>query len=266
MLTFPVCHSSGGGVDVLDSVISSVCCDLDATISASYGGSGQTWANLIASPADGAAQTDYDFFLGADGDSSTDDPAFNVDTFDLDGTDVFVGKITNTPTLAGLSRTDGTNVWWIATVTHIAALLSADFFFEVRNGTTFGNQILIRTKDNTGTLRVAQRGSATVNVDFAGVLTADTDHLIIVSADVPNNNIRLWVNTTTKTTASPAFNTSTADATFAASLAGRNPSGNHLPNGSKYKHFSCGNAFIDDADAALIFAHLEARHGKDYTP
>lgn len=47
--------------------------DLDATIASSYS-SGQTWKNIIAAPADGAAKNAYDFNLGANATVTTDDP------------------------------------------------------------------------------------------------------------------------------------------------------------------------------------------------
>jgi hypothetical protein len=67
-------ESVGGGgarsYNALGSLVSSCVFDLDATIAASYSGSGQTWSNLETTPADSEAQTAYDFYLGADSSSS----------------------------------------------------------------------------------------------------------------------------------------------------------------------------------------------------
>lgn len=42
----------------------------------SYPGSGQTWPNMWKRPADGLAQADYDFWLGRNRNSGTEEPAF----------------------------------------------------------------------------------------------------------------------------------------------------------------------------------------------
>ena len=64
-------YGGGGVVGSLSDVVDSAVFDIDATQSASYGGTGTTWSNLVASPADGAAQSAYDFQLGDGADSST---------------------------------------------------------------------------------------------------------------------------------------------------------------------------------------------------
>jgi len=63
--TFPVGYfgSAGGDAVSIQSVVSSACFDLDATQPASIGTANE-WKNLVAVPADGAGQTDYDFYLG----------------------------------------------------------------------------------------------------------------------------------------------------------------------------------------------------------
>lgn len=94
----------GGG---LQDEIPSTCFHLDATDADSYPGSGQTWANLIASPADGSGQTDFDVWRGGSSSASTDDPTFNGTAGDsaaywsFDGGDFFRCTLSaaNQPTL-----------------------------------------------------------------------------------------------------------------------------------------------------------------------
>ena len=69
-------ESAPEGPASLQSVIASCCCDLDATVAESYNGLGQTWSNLVVSPADGTSQTDYDFYLGGTSGSDATDPIF----------------------------------------------------------------------------------------------------------------------------------------------------------------------------------------------
>lgn len=61
----------GGAITTANLVLS-----LDAGNATSYGGSGQVWNNTVVTPADSAAQTDYNFDLGSGTGSSTSDPVF----------------------------------------------------------------------------------------------------------------------------------------------------------------------------------------------
>lgn len=66
--------ASGGGGD--DYVTDGLLCYLDAANASSYPGSGEIWANLVAEPADGEAQTAYDYALGQGSGGVTDNPTF----------------------------------------------------------------------------------------------------------------------------------------------------------------------------------------------
>ena len=55
----PAAASTAG----LDSVLASTVFHVDAARSASYPGTGTTWANLVTAPADGGLQEDYNFTL-----------------------------------------------------------------------------------------------------------------------------------------------------------------------------------------------------------
>ncbi len=66
--------------------------ELDAGNAASYPGTGQTWANIVASPADGSAATAYDFWLGEDGGDAGGDPTFRTVDDDADPVANFVNN------------------------------------------------------------------------------------------------------------------------------------------------------------------------------
>lgn len=270
MFTFPIAYLGNSSIDVLDSVISSVCCDLDATISDSYGGSGQTWANLIASPADGAAQTGYDFFLGADGSSSTDDPAFTGSAgdsaafFAMDGGDRFKSKaITNTVAMKNAHRTDVSGTWVAMAMLPKSA---AHWWGNNHSGGTAG----VRLTGSTGNLSTFFESNGSTLLTLSNIIDHDnnTDVLFILSWDGTSttNNMRLWINSTTKSEVSGTFKTSTSSSAIEWGIGGTQNGFSEMVNTSKVYHFSMGNAFIDDADAAIIFTHLEARHNRDYTP
>ncbi len=254
----------------LSDVVASTCCDLDATQSASYSGTGQKWANLATAPADGASQTDYDFFLGADGDASTDDPTFSTDKFTVDGGDMFNITVPTAKPQLLLDMPKTTSSWWGFFVIHIGAtLLNNDYFF----GTGFGDSVFIGTRSD-GSLRIFQLTSTSGNIshDVAGVFSTDTTVLLGLSVDMTatSNNVRAWIDSSTKATSSQTWGTSTLDSADGAMIMARNGTATTpsqwMPSGDWIRSAALGNSFIDDADAALIIDALETRHGVDYTP
>lgn len=100
-ITRAVSTLSVASSDYLDGVETSTCFDLDATIADSYT-SGQTWANLVETPADGASTSDYNVWLGDDGSATATDPTFTGTAgdsgayFATDGGDTFRFKNTTT--------------------------------------------------------------------------------------------------------------------------------------------------------------------------
>jgi hypothetical protein len=152
----------------LDGVLASTVFDLDATIAASYPGSGLTWANL-ATPADGAAKTAYDFFLG-DGVTATTYPAFSGSAgnsaayWSFDGGDYFDLKSgANTAFLRDAHKTTGGSDFWIAMA-----------YRPVDGGVTQG---LFTTTDGTGTagFRTEQLGSELIQLVQRGPTTTQTN-------------------------------------------------------------------------------------------
>jgi len=258
----------------LDGAIASACCDLDATVASSYAGSGQTWANLVAAPADGAAKTAYDFHLGADGSAGASDPAFTGSAgsaaayFALDGGDYFTLKDqANAPTLYNLhKKSGGTNKWWIACAYQSGTDGAMAAWGRGFNGTGHG-MYLWRSSSNTQLYQWPGGLLQALGVNQAQA----TDYLVIVSADMEatSNNVRWWINTTTGTTASKTWGSDSTNASteiFRIGAAGEDGAEGIMSNGSRYYHFSCGNELLDDTKAGAIIAHLEARHGRNYAP
>ena len=117
--TFPINHFSApaGGFNAMDTIVSSALFDLDATISDSYSGSGQTWANLISSTG-----TTYDFHLGANDGISSDDPDFTGSAddeaayFAMDGTNFFTVKSNSGSIFKDMHKTTGASPTWIGSI------------------------------------------------------------------------------------------------------------------------------------------------------
>lgn len=260
----------------LDDVISSACCDLDATIADSFT-SGQTWANLIASPADSAAQADYDFHLGANNTATTDDPTFTGTAgnaaayFSHDGGDYFTAKtFSAAPTLYNMhkSGTSGQQ-WWVAI---------AGRFIGTNNKSWWGSSWLSGdigfywySRPLNHSLYRGQSGSLDLAVSYGGAeldFTSGDDVLLIVSADTTatTNNIRAWSNSTTPVIDSFNFgnNNETANNIFRIGATDSGSPTSFIANTSRVYHFSAGNEFLTDAKAADIFDHLETRHSRTY--
>ena len=271
MFTFPVGHfSTGIGPTAhLDSIISSAICDLDATILASYDGSGQIWANLIASPADGESQTAYDFFLGADGSVASDDPTFTGRAGDAaahflyDGGDKNnLASGVNTNFINDMHKTTGGNVWWIAVAFRYAGT-GFQCVWANQSASPAGQGVEALVIDASNGVRFNIRRSNFITNDFAtGALVAGTDNLLIVSGDpVTTDDLRVWLNTTTAIeNADMSTGTSTTNANNPMQIGARPNLVLPLANLTRVYHFSMGNEYLDDADVTLIKTHLEARH------
>lgn len=265
------------GPTYLDSAIASVVCDLDATISASYNGSGVTWANLIASPADGTTRSAYDFQLG-DAATSTTYPTFNGTPGNIsaywttDGGDYFRLK-----TLAGTlpvrwHRTSGGAPFWAAMTfkTPPGIFTGSRAFWGNATGTLNRGIVTYATSADTLSMISSNASTAPVTNNLFGTFTGTTDYVYIFSADASlgAGNVRIWVNSTTGNSFTHSFSASVINSTDNFHLlASRGP----FQDGVQFMEadlrlysFAMGNEFLNDAGAAAIIAHLNARHGRAY--
>ena len=250
----------GGGDGSLSDVVSSACIDLDARVSDSYGGSGQTWSNLVTSPNDGSSQTDGDFHLGTDGSAGGDDPSFDTDRFDLDGGDTWRCK-TNNSSIDDIHKTNNSG-WWIG--------------LDFSTGSTVANKALCGSGGWAGsnkglyiwrgsTLQYWRNSSESANATPG--LSASTAYQLVISMDMTSstNNVRTWLNTTTKDVKSKSWgaDTNNIGSQFVISgTTGGTPVDtvqSPLPNTTVIRAFAYGNAFIDDSDVSAIFTEWDSR-------
>ena len=262
----------GSGAD-LSSVIASTCMDLDSTNALSYT-SGTTWKNLVAAPADCAAKTDYDFFRGTDG--STDAPTFTGSAgttgayWALNGTYFTIKSGTNTPLFNNMHKTSGTPTpLWFAFAGRSPA--SGTGAFGGTGATNSGEYAMdweMQTNLKPG-IQQTNNGATVIQASTAA-LSGTTDSIFIVSCDctLTTNSVRFWINSRTKEEKNVTFGSASADATHPMMLAGV---WNHLQTGVsgalgtwRARTFAAGNAFIDDATAAIIFNTLNTRHALTY--
>lgn len=256
MLTYP---STFFGAGYLDSVLSSVVFDADATIPASYPGSGQVWFNLTSTPADGGVKSAYDLRFGNSESVATNDPTFTGAAMSFDGGDFFQNR--NAFTAGSFMRsfhktTGGSNFW------------QAFSFRQTTLGGRFFNSQDVTPGWNlfhaSGKMRCLQSDGSTNSFKDMGTLSANTWTLFIVSHSHSQNLTRAWCNSLTAEEVSHTFITTTADSTDRQYIGTINTGFGWLTSGTLMRSFAMGNAFLDNTKAAQIYAHLGARHGGAY--
>ena len=257
------------GSPYLDGVLPSTVFDLDATIAASYGGSGTTWSNLVASPADGAAKTDYDFYTG-DGATSSTYPTFNGTAgnaaayWSFDGGDYFRkkdGVITDFLQRIHNYGLAGKGFWavWAGNIPTPASIASV---FSTSDAASEGCLLQILT--STGYGRIRRRHSGGGSSMDSTVSVTGSNKLVIVSFNNETGAFRYWINSTTVTSNGTNTTVSSAASTGVPVIGAETDFGGALPNASRLYSFAMGNEYLDDNKAAIIIAHLNARHSRTY--
>lgn len=264
--------AAAAGDGSLKDVVSSAVFDLDATKSASYGGSGQTWSNLVTEPADGSDQTAYDFYLGGTGSATTDDPTFTGGAgssgayFYFDGGDYFQIAGGMPEFLKSLHKTTGGQA---STVAVAGRLTTGGTFYLFNTGTSSGAHGLRRswvtTNSTFGGQQFAGSGSTAQEISERYFQTG-LDYLVISSYDPATSTFYWWINGVRQGDDTITPNTSTTDSTNCriGSTTATTPGGLIL-DGNRIYAVSGFNAVISDAEEALIRGEYESRHGRSYT-
>lgn len=273
-LGFTGAHKVKPSGSYLSLVLSSVCCDIDATIEASYPGSGDTWFNLIENPADGAQQHDYDFtdlgFSFHGGGSSA--------YFETDGINIAsLRNIETCATINNVRRTDiPGNAYWFcfAGRTGLSQIETTERLFGSNEVSGRPGCMMHGNLNGAVRWRWPDQGSHLMgNV----IPAAETDFVAIFSTvmmeaeDVSHTG---WVNQRTGTHRTAYF-VSSEDRSITEAHAnpgffiGASVSSFGLPQfqlgaGFRIYHFSCGNELLDDEKAGRIIDHLNERHSRIY--
>ncbi len=264
----------------LQPLVPSAVMDLDATSAASYSGSGQTWSNLVAAPADGSAQTAYDFFLGADVAAGADDPVFSGSAgsqsaeFTANGSQFFTIKNGNTTFIKNMHKTTGGNAWWMAFAGSFVARGAAQNGQSLvgtggrdsatKHGFDFGNGFF-GTSNRPYLQLVGAQGFPGV-LDFTTAADAFTSGYIFIgiSFNPTTNAARLYVGNNAVVTGSVGFYLSTVDASNAMQLLAGGAADALAYAGTKLVAVSMGNAEMSDANAAALRGMYSTRHNRTY--
>lgn len=266
---------SGGGGTGLQDDIASACYHLDATDSASYSGSGQTWSNLIASPHDGAAQTDFDMYLGTTSAATATDPTFNGSAgsssayFSTDASgDCFTSISTSTPGhLAKVQRTDQSVGFWMATFYKYRTGTNLRHLSNSNSTTDYGFQILQTTNGDYRFSRYRNSTVQTTTVLPNSSFSSGTIYGVILSMNAARTNFRIWKNTRTATDVAPAasWTAVTNDANNKFGFGVNIPTNSaFLPANVELYAIAGGDDYLDDTAAGLIFDFFNSKHARTY--
>ncbi len=245
--------------------------DLDATIAASYS-SGQLWKNLITSPADGAAQSAYDFYLGANNSTSTDDPTFTGTAgnpnayFACDGGDYFTlaGVVSNAPTINTMHQRLPHSL--IMCLYHDEASATTQSFFTSGNSSDSTN-VCLSYKCGSSQFFYRQRLlTGVVNGTRSSVSGSSAGNKIIIFSYNPaTDSVISWLNTSSGTTTSVVFTSTSLTQTGSAPKIGAVGAGlDTFINGTKIYSCALLNSTITDSDAAKIIKFYNNRHKRIY--
>lgn len=260
----------------LQPLIASAVWDCDATSALSYPGSGQTLANLVAAPADGSAQTAYDFWLGADNTASASDPTFtgsagsSTAEFSLDGGDFFTIKA-NTALIDNMHKTTGGASWSMAFVGNFkkrtiasvgAALFGTNALDGAKHGITFGNGAFGST--NKATV-IASGGFSTLYADAgANDIFDDAYKFVALTFNPSTGDLKIYLGNAAVITGNVGFWISTSAASHLLQLCAAGNSASPMYSGTKFIAASMFNSILSDADVVTLRSMYSTRHNRTY--
>ena len=256
------------GPVTLAHLLPSACIDLDATIADSYGGAGQVWKNLVASPADGSPSASYNFYRGATAAAHTDDPGFAGPAGEagahwlFDGGDAFK-QTTTTPLLSNLHKAGGGSFTMIAAFHHQLSSAEQRLFSTQSNGaSTQGISFAISGVKKLLLRQAGDSGTAVASV--VPVTLTGTDYACIVTHDRAAGKSRFWINSRTPIEYTHNFQPA-GGSSFPGTIGARATFDTEfMAANTRLYSFGLLNASIDSTQAGIIYDLLNARHNRVY--
>lgn len=251
----------------IQGLIASACWEHDATL---HNNGNPRWTNRIVTPADGANQSDYDFFKGVS-ESTSNDPTHDGTDFLFDGTQ-FMKSVKSTtaipPTWANMHRADAAEIdWWMVLIGTLSGAADTMLVSSASSSAGNGLGLLWVTATNVITAREYNNNGLT-NATNLATGTKDATFFLALSHDKTLNTITHWYNTGTGTSVARTLIDLVPGATPDASGALRLYSGaggsNVAPAGSKLRFFAGGNGLLTNQNVQDLEALLQARHGVSY--
>lgn len=245
--------------------------DIDATLAASYPGSGQTLANLVQAPSDGSLRSAYDFVLGANSTVSTDDPTFTgtpgnpAAYLACDGGDY-------------VSLQPGTIPAWLNNIYNIAAAdkytiincfqyggAGAGFLYLSGN-TTSSTAIGMRLQfTNTGVMQlVGANGSSSAVASLHSGLVAGTNYLHVLTYDAATKSYKSALNSLSFTVSGTLSGSDGSSPSTTRYGFGSSGGGNPVISGTRLYAHAGLRSIIADSDLARLVKMYNTRHGRVY--
>jgi len=258
----------GGSVIIPPLPTSNLVFDWSASDVNSYAGSGQTILNLVAAPADGSAQSAYDFNLGASSTPANDDPVFtgvagtpgayflwnNADFT----TDIITLAGANTAFLNALHKTTGGSAF-----TLIIALRSVDnanraAYWSTQTGTS-GIGLTFYGESNEA-ICFDQRGDTTNSQTVSGAIaTPGNDFLLGLSMPAGGGTGARWFNSRTSSAISRTYNATSTDASAVLRIGSYSTFSQST--GFRVYGMTAYNAQLDNTQMGEVFDTWNARTG-----
>ena len=114
---------------------------------------------------------------------------------------------------------------------------------------------------------LVDQNSSQATTSLSGTLSADTDYLVVITAD-GSGNMKAALNATSFSSYSYTDpGGSDTNANQRAQISGRSEGATQpLQATDRIKCFAAGNEYLSDAQLSSIVSHYETRHSVDYTP
>jgi len=252
---------------IISDILSSSVIDIDATISASYSGSGSVLSNLTTSPSDSTAQSDGNFditgatFTGAAGDSGA--------YFEFDGAGDWFDCVTSAhATLANLHRTDvDTPATIVMAFRSPTAITTSNYPIGGTYRASSDQGVRIRFDGSNYTVQQTGVGTTTTSSNFSSSPANATNYLMILSLDLGGGTASYSHAINSRTSTNVLFGAKTTDdvGTHAFRL-GALASDGAAPfeAGARMYGFYAFNKVLDNTEIGLLVDHLNIRHGRTY--
>jgi hypothetical protein len=265
-------------IATLADATSTVVFELDVALTASYDGSGDTWSNVITSPADGETQDRYDFIAVSAGGIpnfvETSSRASAYFEFDAGRDKGFViNTCANTTFTNDLHRGQfGSHEnWWCLTIFRRsdATWANADTYFATRGNTASsegpGVQFMINSQEKYALRQRTSAGSNGVVTTsaFTGVELSAYNG-VIWNRIQATSSLHIWRNSRTYTSTNNFA--AQPSAAWGTATIGMTPDRDYgAAAEDRLVHLSFGTGLLTDAEVSNMWDILEARHGRIYT-
>ncbi len=242
--------------DMQTAGFSNVVAQWDATLSASYSGSGSTLANIIPTPADGELEASYDLtmtgltFTGSAGDEAA---------YLLTAGAGYAEIAANTAFLKNLGKTAGQDHTVI--MVYEPADVTSMYIYSLQNTTSTQGT----SASSAATVTYRQRGDTTnSNIVGDSAVVAGVRHIVIMTHNHTTGKSRVYVNERTAVEKTHVYDATTTDPSGNLHIFSRSDVAGFMPSGSKFVGGVLMNTYIGDTEAGAIIDYFNALHGVTY--